>query len=423
MKAEQTRVNRISAWFASWLVGRVAPRAPGGGEVRQPGLFSRVGGARGVTRPTFRGLVLLGPCVLFLLLFWSASLSAYDFYNPPLRWKPGNIPIHLQLDNTLAPRSLSDGQTSWNDVATEALHLWNAQLSRVQFTTSTGGSHGDGNDQNEAFFSSTVFGHSFGGRVLAVTTAWRIKSERVEGDTIFNTAIDWDSYGGPIDYDVVDFQRVAAHEFGHTLGLDHPNAAGQVVPALMNAIVSDLDDLTEDDIRGVRALYPPNTSYALIVSIEPPGSGTVLAQPAPDSNGLYAAGEVVTFTAQPARRNRFNFWGGDENKSGLKLTVRAVDDETITANFSTNSAPKIITPPRSQIVLLDARVTFTVRAQSLSPVSYQWQHDGVDLPGATQPSLVLYLVGHEHSGLYSVRVTNARGATTSKPARLVVGGY
>lgn len=361
--------------------------------------------------------------VFTLLLASTLPLRAYDFYNPPLRWKPGNIPMHLQLDTTLAPRTLSDGQTSWNEVATEALNLWNAQLSRVQFTTSTGGTHGDGNDQNEAFFNSTVFGHSFGGRVLAVTTAWRIGGERVEGDTIFNTAIDWDSYRGPIDYDLVDFQRVAAHEFGHTLGLDHPNAAGQVVSALMNAIVSDLDHLTEDDIRGVRALYPPNTSYALTVSIEPPGSGTVLAQPAPDSNGLYAAGEIVTFTARPARRQRFNFWGGDENKSGLKLTVRAVDDETITANFSTNSAPKIITPPRSQIVQRDARVTFTVRAQSASPVSYQWQHDGSDLPGETQASLGLYLVKHEDSGFYSVRVTNARGATTSKPARLVVGGY
>ncbi len=362
---------------------------------------------------------------LFLFLATVASLPAYDFVTKKrLRWADGNIPINLQLDDTMSPQPLSDGKNSWNAVAQEALDIWNAQLSGVQFAGfSSDVGPGDGNGHNEVFFSSEVYGHQLGSRVLAITTAWRIGTERVEGDTVFNTEIDWDSYRGPLDSGLVfDLRRVAAHEFGHTLGLNHPDQAGQVVVSVMNSIISDLDTIALDDIHGVRALYPPNARYTLSVNVIPPGSGDVFAFPAPDLEGKYPAGTLVTLSAKPHRRFRFNFWGGDENLAKKKLRVLVVDNETITANFSTNGAPVILSQPQHQAASEFDTVTFTARVSSQLPVSYQWQRDGADLP-ATGATLVLHLVGHEDSGLYSVRVTNARGETHSKPARLVVDGY
>jgi hypothetical protein len=358
-----------------------------------------------------------------MLLGATLTLHAYDFITArPIRWRPGDIPMDLQLDATMQPRVLLDGKPSWNAVAEEALAIWNAQLSQVQFTTFAGATRRDGNDENEVFFSSHVYGHRFGDSVLAITTVWRIGSERVEGDTIFNDTLDWDSYRGPLDF-TLDLLRVAIHEFGHTLGLDHPDEAGQVMVAVMNSTITDLDTLAEDDIHGGRALYPPNASYTLNVEINPPGSGIVTATPAPDVNGKYPAGSLVTFTEHPLRRNTFRFWSGDEISAGRRLQLRVVDDETIIANFSTNGAPRILSQPRSQFASFADSILLRVRASSASPPTYQWQFNGTDLPGETTPELFLNFLTHADSGLYACRVTNARGSTFSKPARLVVDGY
>ena len=71
--------------------------------------------------------------------------------------------------------------------------------------------------------------------MLAVTTAWHIGNERVEGDTIFNTAIDWDSYRGPIDFGALDLRRVAIHEFGHFTGLGHSEQFDAIMYAAYDA--------------------------------------------------------------------------------------------------------------------------------------------------------------------------------------------
>lgn len=365
----------------------------------------------------FAALSLLGAALL-------TTAHAYDFIGAsPTRWADGPIPMSLQLDVTMEPRALSDGKTSWDAVALEAMNIWNAEIDRVEFANVGGTSRRDGNNRNEVFFSSNVYGRRFGPFVLAVTTSWRIGRERVESDTIFNSGIDWDSYRGNLDQEPMDMRRVAIHEFGHTLGLDHPDQARQVEVAVMNSTVSDLDTIALDDIRGARALYPPNTTYQLDIVVDPPGMGRVLLNPPPDFDGRYPAGTYVTLTAQPNRRHRFNTWSGDRDKKNRVMRLQVVGDETLVANFSTNTAPRIMTHPNSRIADFGDTVSFTARVATGAPAEYQWQMNGADIPGANSPELFLTFVTHADSGLYSCRVSNERGVAVSRAARLVVEGY
>ena len=168
--------------------------------------------------------------------------------------------IHLSLPPT---GPLIDGSPSFNAVAEEALNLWNEHLIHMKFAANRGSIlPPDGNDANTSVtMSSTIYGDTFGNGVLAVTLLAPREGTFVEADVIFNSGFNWDSYRGPLLDDVEDLRRVALHEFGHVLGLDHPDQAGQSVAAVMNSTISNTDSLQNDDIFGAKSIYDTGPSY------------------------------------------------------------------------------------------------------------------------------------------------------------------
>jgi DNA/RNA endonuclease G (NUC1) len=85
-------------------------------------------------------------------------------------------------------------------------------------------------------------------------------------------------------------------------------------------------------------------------------------------------------------------------------------------------SPVITTHPTTQTTVVGGSATFSVAATGDAPLSYQWLHEDVDIPGATGASLTLSGVQAANVGTYYVVVTNNVGSTTSNAASLIVTG-
>jgi hypothetical protein len=84
------------------------------------------------------------------------------------------------------------------------------------------------------------------------------------------------------------------------------------------------------------------------------------------------------------------------------------------------TAPEIRHQPQPILVVAGKQATFSVTAEGVPPLRYQWQKDSVDLPGQTNTTLVLQDTQPTNAGLYRVVVTNKFGQAISREAALAV---
>ena len=374
-----------------------------------------------------RGLLLIA-----VLAFAGPRLLAYTPLAGSPVWPDGNIVMHLQLGPTTR---LTDGKT-WNSAAIDMLAEWNKQMVRSQFTTVADSSAavGDGNRVNNVLFSSSIFGRTFGTDTLAVTTVWTQGGRRVESDVIFNSRFNWDSYRGPLRTGAnnAEFSRVALHEFGHVLGLDHPDTAGQFVSAIMNSRAGALDALTQDDRDGAAFLYASNAGV----------SAPVLTLPLVDQSPV--DGDTVDFSVAVSGAGPFTYrWSRDGMVQGVSTAQWTLSNVAIASSGRwtvtiTNSrgtvsssmtltvtaravAPTITRQPSAVSARTGQSIAFNVAASGSTPRFFKWRKDGRDLgiPTASD-TLTLTDVQLTDSGAYSVVVTNAGGSITSADASLTV---
>lgn len=182
---------------------------------------------------------------------------AFAYNLSGVAWPNGDIPMQLELGSP--PSTLADGSNNWDDVALAAMNIWNADLKRSRFVGNKGSTapRAKKNGYSTVQFDSTIYGEAFGERVLAVTYRWVRGISVIESDVIVNNARTWDSYRGNLRSGRTELQRVLIHEFGHTLGLLHPDEDDpvQTVQAIMNSTISNVEVPQGDDLAAINQLY------------------------------------------------------------------------------------------------------------------------------------------------------------------------
>lgn len=78
------------------------------------------------------------------------------------------------------------------------------------------------------------------------------------------------------------------------------------------------------------------------------------------------------------------------------------------------------TPASRTVVAGDSASLNIGTAHGLPPLSYQWRHDGINLPGKTNQNLPFPVVLPSDAGSYDVVVTNSLGSITSPPPAAVI---
>lgn len=345
---------------------------------------------------------------------------------------PHQVTLQLELGTTgPANRTLIDGDTTWDQVAADALTDWNQYLPTMQFNSvrgSTAAVSSTSNGVNTVSWSTTVFGDAWSQGVVGLTFRhWQITGALIEptqeSDVLFNSNSSWDSYRGAL-HSALDLRRVALHEFGHVLGLDHPNDYGQNVVAIMNSTISNLDDLAADDKAGVGYLYDvtPLITTQPTSQTAPPGSTvtfTVATTNDPAATFQWQFNNAAISGATQSTLTVTSVAASNQGSYRAIVTDRAASVTSSTAALVVAAGPAITANPASQILATGGSLTLSVAAAG-SGLTYQWYLNGTAIAGATSSTYSVAVAGATDAGSYSVVVSNGAVGSTSAAATVAV---
>ncbi len=171
-------------------------------------------------------------------------------------WPDGRLEVSTGDLDTTRP-SAGDWQAAFGEAAAR----WSGPT-LVSVTTNgealTGGCARSG--PNGALFMDTFCGSSWGATVLATARTFYTTSDQGPGaathtDLVFNAGVDWVIDDSVFTGRGADFTRVAVHELGHSIGLDHTPDTSAIMYFLTGHTIAP----RTDDVFGANRLYGAET--------------------------------------------------------------------------------------------------------------------------------------------------------------------
>ncbi|MCL5098415.1 MAG: immunoglobulin domain-containing protein [Candidatus Omnitrophica bacterium] len=190
---------------------------------------------------------------------------------------------------------------------------------------------------------------------------------------------------------------------------------------------SDGITVNDGNWHHVAVSYSVTNSPHFILFVD--GIGKVGSDP-----GAYFTGD---FVMQPDGTDNVLRIGGRDNAGGYTTFSGLMDEVQIYNQALTRDQVKylfdnpseVILPPdmptirrqpQSLTVMAGASAAFSVQAEALSTLSYQWKFNGTNLAGATSDTLTISPATTNHAGAYTVLISNPSGSIISDPAILTV---
>ncbi len=180
-----------------------------------------------------------------------------------LHWvNPAAIPIVIQSDGSddIPDKShtsaIRNALAAWNAAPGSAAHFVEdgnpAQQARTDWQSDSLHTVIFDEDDLSGYFPN-------GSGIVAITPVWFSGSGSItDADVLFNgRAFHFTTASVPGRYDVQD---VATHELGHLLGLDHSPWAGGTMYPFVDPTVLLHRSLSQDELHGLREMYPSGTS-------------------------------------------------------------------------------------------------------------------------------------------------------------------
>ena len=183
---------------------------------------------------------------LVVLTVFSADPNAYSLSGSS--WPQPQTPYYINSTNLDLPGSVADAAVR------AGADTWLVQAGAFRFVYA--GSSSQTTNTNDGI-NLVVFRDGSSGSAIATTYWWYSGSRIIDADIVF-----WDGsfrfFAGASGCSGGFYiEDIAAHEFGHALGLGHSTIPTATMYPSAFSCDSSVRSLDADDISGVRALYPP----------------------------------------------------------------------------------------------------------------------------------------------------------------------